>query len=81
MKYIIFKQLNEEFPVLFPSTIKHSDMNKAVKQACFNPQAVSAGFVMPDYDNDCVRCFGDSMTLNLPARSQDTQIVNKYLGL
>ena len=84
MKYIIFKQLNEEFPVLFPSIIKHSDMAEALlKEEVLVPMyLVSAGFIRGrTYDEQGIVCYGDSMTLNLPSRPQDTSIVNKFLGL
>jgi hypothetical protein len=80
MKYIIFKQLNEEFPVLFPSTIQHFAMEQAVTRQVPATRAISAGFVRTDYANDCFKCYGDSMTLNLPSRTEDSAIVNTFLG-
>jgi hypothetical protein len=81
MKYIIFKQINEEMPVIFPSALKHSDVAEAMEKATYGARPVSAGFIMTNYSRGILKCYGDSMTLNLPAREIDTNIVNKFLGL
>jgi len=70
MKYIIAmnEDLEIEFPVLFPDAIQHADVT--VERST----VVSAGFF------DGISCWGQSVSLGLCSRPEDTKIVRQDIG-
>lgn len=84
MKYICTVDDNDQEQVfLFPSNIDHDAMAEVLgrikNQTHGNWQRVfrepiSAGFV-----NEAMKCYGESLTLGLSSREEDTQILTKQL--
>ncbi|QZE59280.1 hypothetical protein MPK66_gp036 [Erwinia phage pEa_SNUABM_2] len=92
-KYVMFvRTRNKEqtdgvhMPVIFPTHIMHSDMGEAmVGYAIQNGMIenkyyqrmdpVSAGFI----DLNDLRCFGESESLDLKSREQDSEIIREYM--
>ena len=78
MKYIIFNINKIETPVLFPVTLGHDEVARALGQ-----DVVSAGFCKPNSDTteyDCMivqtwSAYGSSSTLKVSARPQDAEII------
>ncbi|QZE57587.1 hypothetical protein pEaSNUABM17_00041 [Erwinia phage pEa_SNUABM_17] len=92
-KYVMFvRTRNKErtdgvhMPVIFPSHIMHSDMDEAmIGYAVYNGhvenhyyqqmKAVSAGFI----DLRTLQCFGESESLELKSRPEDSAIIAEYM--
>ena len=76
-KYIIFKSLNT--PILFPETLSHADIASKI-----GLEPISAGFwvVTPSSNGSGVKyeAFGESFTLGLKSREEDTEILNRYFN-
>ena len=87
MKYVCFKNQNgEEEIMMFPRHIHHdcfAEIQGHIKNQSHgqwhrvsrNP--VSAGFVA--FTNSGANCFGESITLGLKSRKQDTEILMQQL--
>lgn len=86
MKYIVVENLetNEEEIFLFPDSVHHDCMAEVLR--CIRNQSfgnwervdrhpVSAGFV------EHGQCVGESISLNLRSRQQDTAILRDYVTL
>lgn len=92
-KYVLFLFNRDErttdqrihIPVLFPRHVMHSDMDEAMAgYAVHNGYmenryhqtiaAVSAGFI----DLNTLQCFGESESLDLKSRPEDSQIIREY---
>ena len=67
MKYIIFENDGLPCPVIFSKTVTHSDMANKVKGL---GKPISAGFVSGE-----LTAWGESSSLNLKSRKQDTQLI------
>lgn len=77
MKYIIFKSesLGEEYPVLFPGHLNHSDVARAVTRQ-FRDLPVSAGQTGETIIREA---HGESTTLGIKSRGDvDTNIINRW---
>lgn len=92
-KYVMFvRTRNKEetdgvhMPIIFPAHIMHSDMGEAmIGYAMSNGfqenhyyqrmVAVSAGFI----DMNSLTCFGESESLDLKSRPEDSQIIKDYM--
>jgi hypothetical protein len=72
MKYIMFKTGDMDTPVIFPNHIQHKDMAANLKM-----KPISAGF-FTEFAGEVV-CYGDSMTLDIASRPQDTDIIKRLL--
>ena len=69
-KYIIVKTRdNGEYPIIFPLRVTHKQM------ATRNGEPISAGFV-----NDRLECFGESDSLGIKSRPEDTAIIKDMFG-
>lgn len=77
MKYIIFTGTLHAEPVIFPMVQQHDDMAEALKDRCGKP--VSAGFV--DITDGVMSAHGESDSLGISSRPQDSQIINLFLGI
>ena len=69
MKYIRDKFYG---PIIFPNSLQHKDVAKAL-----NLTPVSAGFVMQRFGE--VKCYGDSFTLNIKSKEEDTELLKEFL--
>ena len=72
MKYVIFSMNGIEVPVIFTGLTAHSYMTE--KLSDWKP--VSAGFV--SLTEDGLIAYGDSVTLGISSREEDTQIINRF---
>ena len=81
MKYIMFKAGDYEFPFIFPSRFSHIDVASMVlsDDGIWGGEVVSAGFVMKGLKNK-LKATGDSMTLKVASRQQDTETINQFIN-
>lgn len=77
MKYVVFKINNLKTPILFSQTIKHSDINKFIKNEYADSEPISAGFVT--FQKGKPFCHGHSTSLNLKSEEEDSMIVEKNI--
>ena len=69
MKYIIF---DSKYPVIFPDEVIHCE----IKLSLYPP--TSAGeIVLTSYKGVC--CFGESGSLGLKSKKEDSLLIKKYL--
>ena len=78
-KYIIFRAGGMETPILFPATLQHRDV--AEKFSEWKWESISAGFVDRDEASGKIRAFGESLTLMLKSRPEDTDLISVLLGI
>ena len=73
-KYVIVKVEDKQIPILFPDLIPHRKM-------AYGGKPVSAGFFgVKVADNKLsVWVYGDSETLHLSSRPEDSDIIEKFL--
>ena len=79
-KYIIINVLGQETPILFPETMSHSTVAYTIG---LGTDPVSAGFwtVSPKEDGGVeYKAFGDSYTLKIESRPEDSDILNRYFN-
>ena len=76
-KYIIIVWNQQEQVVAFPQHVQHSAIFDYIRRENPQVQAVSAGFFMGD--TSALWVGGESTTLNLPSRPQDTAMVKTFL--
>lgn len=76
-KYIVVENDFVKSPsiIIFPSNISHKNMSDALKRIRFN-KVISAGFI-----DDFMQCFGESQTLNLKSRKEDTVLLRTMLEI
>lgn len=76
-KYIVVENDFVKSPsiIIFPSNISHKNMSDALKRIRFN-KVISAGFI-----DDFMQCYGESQTLNLKSRTEDTVLLHKMLEI
>ena len=80
-KYIIVSEMGHEVPILFSSPIEHSAFLK-----CFHKDFIkAAGFFevysdQDDHDYHFVNTFGNSTSLDLTSREEDTKIIEKFIN-
>lgn len=86
-KYVLikqeFKNSNAELisPVIFGKNLNHDDLSKEVcgihlkDNQVKKAYPVSAGFI---YFGKDIKCSGESITLNLSSREEDSEIINNY---
>lgn len=83
MKYVMFSVevggVTKLVPIIFPDFMVHEDVAIAIKSILeethkFTPKIESAG----DIDLGRVECSGESETLKLKSRAQDSHIINQY---
>jgi hypothetical protein len=71
-KYIIVSQHDLEVPVVFCPLFNHKDVKVW-------GNVVSAGFCNKDPLTGKLQAFGESVSLGIKSRSEDTDILNRYL--
>lgn len=70
-KYVIMDSpLLGEFPIIFPSMVKHSFIVECIYQKYPGIKCVSAGFINGDGG-----CYGKSESLKIGSRNNDTNII------
>lgn len=75
-KYIIASVNGLEMPIVFPEHITHVAMAKAVEgQSDGEFEVTGAGF----WNVDARVAYGESMTLGVKSREEDTQILRQLL--
>jgi hypothetical protein len=74
-KYIVVSNDNVEQMIVFPASINHIDMAKAMKRMRFH-NVVSAGFI-----DEFMQCYGESTTLRTKARDIDTLMLKTMLSI
>lgn len=79
MKYIMFEvtqgDLKRKVPIIFPSTLVHSEVAKALcKISGLSSRIVGAG----ELTIRTTGCHGKSTTLKIGSKSDDTKIINTY---
>ena len=93
MKYIIIDNGLEELPFIFSDLVNHNDMERAL-QRLVHGDTVSAGFVVikheevgshymegdPTFETHFV-CYGESISLDLKSRPEDSDVLNRVLGV
>jgi hypothetical protein len=78
MKYIVFKFLGCELPVVFDGTVFNHDNIKVVSDKYGNGVPISAGHVHI-FSKEEVYVKGDSFSLNLKSRKEDAEIIKRML--
>lgn len=73
MKYIVLDGQYGDAPIIFPDSMEH----RAFSQA-FDAEVVSAGFVTFGFGK--VQCYGQSVSLNVASRSEDSALVARLIG-
>ena len=68
-KYIRLERYNEF--IFFPEIIEHSQFR--------NLKPISAGFCYLDNDDNIVNCFGESVSLGLKSKEDDTKLATKQV--
>lgn len=74
-KYIIFDDERLEIPIIFPMHVQHCDMAHMFRGV----NVLSAGFVQ--LQEGQLVAFGESLTLKIKSRPEDTALLQKILGL
>jgi hypothetical protein len=75
-KYIIVVQGAMVYPVVFGDLLGHNDIARSFNRDFI----VSAGFCYINETGEYA-CYGESVTLKLKSRPEDSAILNKYLGV
>lgn len=77
-KYVIMSSpVHGEFPIIFPSSIKHSMIVKSIKSEYPGISCTSAGFV--DIVSNDISCYGSSTSLKIKSRPEDDIIIKVIL--
>jgi len=76
-KYIIIIWNQKEQVVAFPIHVQHAEVFKYTKEEAPHVQLVSAGFFMGD--TEALWVGGESTSLDLKSRPQDTALVKSFL--
>jgi hypothetical protein len=71
-KYVIVKTMGFEVPIVFNYFLDHS-------RVCQDMAVVSAGFC--NRSPDGFTCWGNSTTLKIGSRAQDSMVLNRMLEL
>ena len=76
-KYIIIIWNQKEQVIAFPINVQHAEVFKYTKEEAPHIQLVSAGFFMGD--TEALWVGGESTSLDLKSRPQDTALVKSFL--
>lgn len=76
-KYIVVSDVKGYFErmIVFPQEIVHKKMAEAMSKLDF-PVVVSAGMI-----DEFMKCHGESTTLGVNSRKQDTEMLHKMMGI
>lgn len=78
MKYVVFKFIGAELPVIFPGSVFNHDNIKVLSDKYGNGKPVSAGRC-EILSKDEVRVWGDSFSLGLKSRTRDADLIKRSL--
>ena len=84
MKYIMYENIDgESFPIIFPKTIQHNEINRAIKKEFPGLKAVSAGYYKTDaYMKELgPHVEGESITLKLKSNVKDDETIDMHLRI
>lgn len=76
MKYIVIDGYLNDLPIMFPASESHDQMALSLKHL---GDVISAGFV-DLLDDGGVSAYGDSHSLKIKSRPEDTALINRYMG-
>lgn len=80
MKYIILDSTSRgPRPFIFAETETHNEFVARVKN--MDEIVVGAGFVQIHYQNRALECFGRSVSLDVKSRPEDSNLINRLLGV
>lgn len=80
-KYIMVQVDDRAFPIIFPQELVHQEVWQRLRYPFYqmakmkDPEVVSAGFVE---GISCCIVVGESETLHIKSRSEDTQLINNH---
>jgi len=77
-KYIIVANSTIELPYVFPELVKHSDLARLVTKDT-TLTVVGAGFCHVS-NTGSYECYGDSSSLGVKSREEDSDLLNRMLG-
>lgn len=77
MKYICYDDGHVDTLIVFPDHIQHSDMARQLNLA--QGMLLGAGFVVMGNDG-APMCYGDSVSLDIKSREEDTFILCNNIG-
>lgn len=78
MKYVVVDDGLLECPYIFSNHINHSNFVNGLKLVGIGGEIISAGFV--NFDGERLICFGESVSLGVKARPEDTTLINSLLS-
>ena len=73
IKYVVFKKIRREFIVTFPSDLTHIELANSITKMSKYTEPISGGFI----ENG--KCFGESISLDLKSRPEDTLLLNQMM--
>ncbi len=74
MKYIIVDNGSWHSPYIFHEGVQHFEMAQNVPG-----KVIAAGFIR--WTPDGIECYGNSISLGIASRTEDTTLINKMLGV
>lgn len=77
MKYVVFKFIGVEIPIIFPGDVLNHDNVKVLSDKFGNGKPVSAGKC--DISSNSVRVWGDSFSLGIKSRKVDAALIDKAI--
>lgn len=77
-KYIILELGGMVLPIVFTDLLAHADVARPL--CAQRGEVIGAGFC---YINECgtYTCYGESVGLKVKSRPEDSDILNRYLGV
>lgn len=78
LKYIVFENNGYEEFLIFNKTLSHEEV---AKKLCGKDSIKGAGFCSSDKVKglDVIRCFGNSVSLNVKSRKEDSKLLTKEI--
>lgn len=76
-KYVVLSIGGIELPVIFSDLMTHADVARPL--CAQRGEVVSAGFC--HINDGTYTCYGESVSLKLKSRPEDSAILNRYLGV
>lgn len=77
MKYVVFKFIGVEVPIIFPGNVLNHDNVKVLSDKFGNGKPISAGNC--DISSNGVRVWGDSFSLSIKSRKKDAELIKQSM--
>lgn len=77
-KYIILQVGGMELPIVFTDLMAHADVARPL--CAHRGEVIGAGFCYIN-DSGTYTCYGESIGLKVASRPEDSDILNRYLGV